>query len=73
MRHRLKEMKAPTIVPHSKYDQLIPLWMECTVASCILDARFVPRDSRDHLLLANETTWRDRFVAVTQFLVEKAN
>lgn len=71
VRHRLKDVKAPTIVLHSKYDQRIPLEIGRAVASGIPDARFVPLESRNHILVENEPAWRECFMAVTRFLAEQ--
>lgn len=71
VRHRLKDVKAPTIVVHSKYDQRIPLSAGRELATGIPDARFVPLESRNHILVDSEPAWRDCFTAVGRFIVEK--
>ncbi|WP_245415256.1 alpha/beta fold hydrolase [Hoeflea marina] len=71
IRHRLAEVKAPTLVLHSKYDQRIPLELGRAVASGIPDARFVPLESRNHILVDREPAWRVCLGTVAQFLAEK--
>lgn len=71
VRHRLAEVKAPTIVLHSKYDQRIPLDMGRALASGIPDAQFVPLESRNHILLDREPAWRTCVDAIGQFLAER--
>ena len=71
VRHRLAEVKAPTIVLHSKYDQRIPLEQGRELASAIPNARFVPLESRNHILLDDEPAWRDCIEAVTAFMADE--
>ncbi len=71
VRHRLAEVRAPTIVLHSKYDQRIPLDMGRAIASEIPDARFVPLESRNHILVDYEPAWQVCLETVQQFLAEK--
>jgi len=71
VRHRLAQVRTPTIVLHSKYDQRIPLDMGRTLASGIPDARFVPLESRNHILVDYEPAWEVCFDVVGRFLAEK--
>ena len=68
VRHRLAQVRVPTIVLHAKHDQRIPLEQGREVASGIPDALFVPLESRNHILLDNEPAWRVCFDAVGQFV-----
>jgi pimeloyl-ACP methyl ester carboxylesterase len=70
VRDRLAEVRAPTIVLHSKYDQRIPLDQGRAVASGIPGARFVPLESRNHVLVDHEPAWRVCIDAVGGFLAE---
>lgn len=70
VRHRLSQVKAPTIVLHSRHDQRIPLEMGRAVASGIPDAAFVPLESRNHILVGHEPAWRVCIDAISNFLVE---
>jgi pimeloyl-ACP methyl ester carboxylesterase len=71
VRHRLKEVRVPTIVLHSRYDQRIPLEMGRALASGIPDAHFVPLESRNHILLDREPAWQTGMSAVARFMAEK--
>lgn len=70
VRARLKDVRAPTIVLHSKHDQRIPLSMGRALASGIPDARFVPLESRNHVLVGDEPAWQVCAVAIAEFLEE---
>lgn len=70
VRDRLGQVRAPTIVLHSKDDQRIPLELGRAVASGIPDARFVPLQSRNHVLVDYEPAWRTFMDAVSAFLAE---
>jgi pimeloyl-ACP methyl ester carboxylesterase len=71
VRQRLADVRAPTIVLHSKYDQRIPLDQGRAVASGIPGARFVPLESRNHVLLEYEPAWRVCLETVGEFLAEE--
>jgi len=70
VRHRLGEVRAPTIVLHSKYDQRIPLALGRAVASGIPGARFVPLESHNHILVDQEPAWRVCLETIGAFLDE---
>ncbi|MFN0262896.1 alpha/beta fold hydrolase [Tepidamorphus sp. 3E244] len=71
VRDRLAQVRAPTIVLHSKHDQRIPLEMGRDVASGIPDAHFVPLDSKNHILVDHEPAWQVCIEEVGRFLREK--
>jgi pimeloyl-ACP methyl ester carboxylesterase len=71
VRERLHEVKAPTIVLHSKDDQRIPLELGRAVASGIPNAHFVPLDSRNHILVNHEPAWQVCIETVSRFLAEQ--
>ncbi|WP_244504652.1 alpha/beta hydrolase [Jannaschia faecimaris] len=70
VRHRLSEIRAPTIVLHSKGDQRIPLDQGRALAAGIPDAQFVPLDSRNHVLVDYEPAWNVCMQAINSFLEE---
>jgi pimeloyl-ACP methyl ester carboxylesterase/DNA-binding SARP family transcriptional activator len=70
VRDRLAQVRAPTIVLHSKYDQRIPLDLGRAIASEIPGARFVPLESRNHILVDYEPAWAVCLETVGQFLAE---
>ncbi|HSM56552.1 MAG TPA: alpha/beta fold hydrolase [Candidatus Sulfomarinibacteraceae bacterium] len=57
-----RRVTAPTLVLHSRGDFSIPFEEGRLLAALIPDARLVPLDSRNHVLLAGEPAW-DRFLA----------
>jgi pimeloyl-ACP methyl ester carboxylesterase len=67
---RLSQVKAPTIVLHSRHDQRIPLEMGRAVAAGIPNAQFVPLESRNHILVDNEPAWRAGVENVARFMIE---
>ncbi len=71
VRARLAQVRAPTLVLHSKYDQRIPLAMGRELASGIPGARFVPLESRNHVLVGDEPAWQACAVAMYEFLAEE--
>jgi len=71
VRHRLAQVKAPTLVLHSRDDQRIPLELGRAVAAGIPDARFVALDSRNHILVDYEPAWPVFVEAMNRFLAEK--
>ena len=70
VRDRLDQVRAPTIVLHSKDDQRIPLEQGRAVASGIPGAQFVPLESRNHVLVDYEPAWRTCMDTVRSFLAE---
>jgi pimeloyl-ACP methyl ester carboxylesterase/DNA-binding CsgD family transcriptional regulator len=56
------EITAPTLVMHGRDDALVPFAEGRLVATLIPDARLVPLESRNHILLADEPAW-DQFRA----------
>lgn len=70
VRHRLAAVRTPTLVLHSKHDQRIPLDQGRAIASAIPNARFVPLDSHNHVLVNNEPAWTVCFNAINEFLRE---
>ena len=70
VRHRLSQVRAPTIVLHSKGDQRIPLDQGRALAAGIPDAQFVTLDSRNHVLVDYEPAWQVCMQAINSFLKE---
>lgn len=71
VRHRLADVKAPTIVLHSRYDQRIPLELGRALASGIPDARFFILESRNHILVEHEPAWKTCLETMAGFMAEK--
>ena len=68
VRHLLREVKAPTIVFHATGDQAVPYSEGQLLAEAIPGARFVPLDSRNHVLLADEPAFRHFMDGLRAFL-----
>jgi pimeloyl-ACP methyl ester carboxylesterase/DNA-binding CsgD family transcriptional regulator len=58
--HLLAEVRTPTLVLHSREDDIIPLVEGHILAAGIPDAEFVELDSKNHVLLEHEPAW-ERF------------
>jgi DNA-binding NarL/FixJ family response regulator len=61
-------VRCPTLVLHGRGDSVIPFDEGRKVAALIPGARFVPLDSRNHLLLENEPSWVQFVEAWEHFL-----
>lgn len=68
VRHRLAELRVPTLVLHSRGDQRIPHASGRRLAASIPNAEFVTLDSANHLLLEHEPASRILLDAVRRFL-----
>lgn len=68
VRHLLSQVRAPTIVLHSKGDQRIPLDQGRALAAGIPDAQFVTLNSRNHVLVDYEPAWQVCMQAINSFL-----
>jgi pimeloyl-ACP methyl ester carboxylesterase/DNA-binding CsgD family transcriptional regulator len=62
------ELRCPTLALHSREDERVPFDEGRRVASLVPGARFVPLDSRNHMLLEHEPAWRQWLDAVRAFL-----
>ena len=58
VRALLPRLKVPTLVLHADRDRVIPREEGRILAAEIPNARFVPLDSGNHLLLADEPAWK---------------
>lgn len=62
------KVTAPTLILHSRHDASIPFEESRLLAALIPDARFVPLESRNHILLEEEPAWHRFLEEVHQFL-----
>lgn len=69
VRHRLKDVKAPTLVLHSRGDLRIPVSIGRDLAMQIPNAEFIGLDSPNHLLLGRERASSEFVRAVREFLM----
>jgi pimeloyl-ACP methyl ester carboxylesterase/DNA-binding CsgD family transcriptional regulator len=64
----LPRVAVPTLVLHAREDARIPFDQGRLIASAIPGARFVPLDSRNHVLLESEPAWPRFWQEVRAFL-----
>src|SRR5262249_23710668 len=65
-------VRCPTLVLHSRGNAIVPFDQARAVAALIPDARFVPLDSSNHVLLETEPAWQPFVAAVEDFLPSTA-
>jgi pimeloyl-ACP methyl ester carboxylesterase/class 3 adenylate cyclase len=68
VRELLPRVTVPTIVFHPRGDAMIPFAEGREVAALIPNARFIPLESRNHLLLADEPAWQVFLTELRRFL-----
>jgi pimeloyl-ACP methyl ester carboxylesterase len=68
VRDIVRQVRCPTLVLHARQDAIIPFDEGRLVASLIPGARFVPLESRNHLLLDTEPAWQALTEAIDNFL-----
>lgn len=64
----LATIRVPVLVLHARHDALVPFEDGRRMASVIPDAKFVPLDSKNHLLLSHERAWQKFVAEVRNFL-----
>ena len=67
VRHRLGEVRVPTLVLHARDDDVVPLASGRILATEIPGAQFVELDSANHILLEDEPAWGRFCDAVLDF------
>jgi pimeloyl-ACP methyl ester carboxylesterase len=72
VRELLPKLQTPTLVFHSRNDQAVPFSQGAELAAGIPNAQFVPLESRNHILLADEPAWSMFTAGVRRFLGEQA-
>ncbi|WP_439626951.1 alpha/beta fold hydrolase [Shinella sp.] len=50
-------LRVPTLIAHSRGDMRVPFDQGCKLAAAIPGARFVPLESKNHVLLPEEPAW----------------
>jgi pimeloyl-ACP methyl ester carboxylesterase/DNA-binding CsgD family transcriptional regulator len=68
MSHVVSQVRCPTLVVHARSDSVIPFEEGRKVASLIPYAKFMPIESRNHLLLPTEPGWPLFTAALEEFL-----
>jgi len=64
----LSGLRVPTLVLHSRYDEVVPIAEGRMMASQIPGAQFVELDSRNHVVLEHEAAWERFCDAVLEFM-----
>ena len=70
VRHELARVSVPTLVFHARGDLVIPIKDGIELASGIKGSRFVPLDSRNHILQSDEPAWNRFAGELESFLAE---
>lgn len=70
VRHLLRKVAVPTLILHSREDSVVPFEAGRILARFIPDARFVPLESRNHLVLAQEPAWPEMVAHIREFLAD---
>ena len=68
VREIVPKVRCPTLVFHSRGDSVIRFEQGRSVAGLIPGARFVPLESRNHVLLDTEPAWQQFVEALDEFL-----
>jgi predicted ATPase/pimeloyl-ACP methyl ester carboxylesterase len=68
VRNLAAQVKAPTLVLHARDDARIPFDEGELITSLIPSARFVPLESKNHILLEHEPAWQQFLDEMHQFL-----
>jgi pimeloyl-ACP methyl ester carboxylesterase/DNA-binding CsgD family transcriptional regulator len=63
------KLKVPTLVFHVRGDAMVPFEAGRQLAAAIPNARFVPLEGRNHILLANERAWKTFKTELHNFLM----
>ncbi len=65
-------IQTPTLISHSRNDARIPFEIGRELAASIPNARFLPLESRNHLVLEQEKAWPRFLSEVSDFLLSDA-
>ena len=71
VRNHVPKVRCQTLVLHSRGDCIIPLEWGREVAAQIPGARFVPLESRNHVILPSEPAWPQLVTAINDFLIAR--
>nr|WP_288142135.1 hypothetical protein [Mesorhizobium sp.] len=61
-------LRVPTLIAHSRGDMRVPFGEGCRLAATIPGARFVPLESKNHVLLPDEPAWPVFYSELGRFL-----
>ena len=68
IRAEARKLNTPTLIFHVKGDAMVPFEAGRRLAAAIPDARFVPLEGKNHILLANEKAWQIFRTELNNFL-----
>jgi pimeloyl-ACP methyl ester carboxylesterase/DNA-binding CsgD family transcriptional regulator len=68
VRDLARKVEVPTLVLHAKDDAKVPFEEGRLIAGLIRHARFIPLDSRNHILLEHEPAWERFLTEVRNFI-----
>jgi len=71
IRDILPKVKSPTLVFHSRHDNVVPFEQGRLVAASIPNAKFIPLESSNHVLLPNEPAFAEFIDRVNAFLSDE--
>jgi len=69
--HLAEKLSVPTLIAHCRDDMRVPFNEGCRLAAAIPGARFVPLDSKNHVLLPDEPAWAVFHGELAAFLGEE--
>jgi DNA-binding CsgD family transcriptional regulator len=72
VREAASKIKCPVLIVHPEGDLTVPVEEGRLLASLIPDCRFVPLNSENHMLLADEPAWARLYGEVHDFLGQQA-
>ena len=67
VRHRLRDVRAPTLIMHARGDRRVPFDEGRALAAGIRDARFLALDTNNHVLTEAEPAWQRFQAALSDF------
>jgi pimeloyl-ACP methyl ester carboxylesterase len=70
IREILPQVRSPTIVFHSRHDNVVPFEQGRLVAASIPNARFVPLETSNHVLVATEPAFAQFIDGIKSFLLD---
>ncbi|MFL6731840.1 MAG: alpha/beta fold hydrolase [Sphingomicrobium sp.] len=73
VRDLLPKLRTPTLIFHSRGDQAIPFAQGELLAAGIPNARFVPLESGNHILIESEPAWQEFSEISREFLNDRAD
>ena len=70
VRHRLADIRVPTLVMHGRGDKRVPFVQSARIAAGIPDAEFITLATENHLLIGREPAYAEFIAHVREFLAK---